>query len=181
MQLQEQYKKQIVPELKKQFGFKNIFEVPRIEKVVINVGFGRNTKDKQYIKAVNDGLTRITGQKPTLNKARQSISAFKIREGNIVGASVTLRGKRMYEFLEKLVHVSFPRIRDFRGISNKGIDNMGNLTVGFKEHTPFPEIKADAVENVFGLEICLPTSAKNREEGLALFTLLGFPFKKDKK
>ncbi|MEA3449877.1 MAG: 50S ribosomal protein L5 [Patescibacteria group bacterium] len=178
MRLQEQYKKQIVPELKKKFAYKNIFEVPCIEKIVVNVGFGRHNKDKQYIKMVEEGLTRITGQKPMLNKAKKSISAFKIREGNIIGASVTLRGKRMYDFLEKLINVSFPRVQDFRGINSKGIDRTGNLTVGFKEHTSFPEIKLGEVDNVFGLELSLATSAKNKEEGLALFTLLGFPFKK---
>ena len=180
MNLQEQYKKQIVPELKKKFALKNVFQVPRIQKVVINSGFGRQYKDKQYVDAVIDGLTRISGQKPVLNKAKKSISAFKIREGNVIGASVTLRGRRMYDFLEKLIHATFPRVRDFRGIGNQGIDVKGNLTIGFKEHLPFPEIKADEVENVFGLEICLPTTAKNREQGLELFKLLGFPFKKKK-
>jgi large subunit ribosomal protein L5 len=181
MKFQEQYKKQVVPGLKKKFDYKNIFEVPRIEKVVVNVGFGRHSKDKQFIEAVVDSLNRITGQKPLLNKAKKSISAFKIREGNIVGASVTLRGRRMYDFLEKLVRISFPRVRDFRGINTNGIDNKGNLTIGFKEHLSFPEIKADEVENIFGLEVSIPTSAKNKEEGLELFTLLGFPFKKKKK
>jgi len=181
MRLKEQYKKNILPALKKELNIKNDLDAPRLEKVVLNVGFGRHMKEKAYIDAVISGLTRITGQKPVLTKARKSISSFKIREGNIIGASVTLRGARMYDFVEKLVNVSFPRVRDFRGVSDKSVDRTGNLTVGFKEHLSFPEIKVDEVENVFGLEICLATSAKNRAEGLELFKLLGFPFKKDNK
>ncbi len=170
-----------MPELRKQFGFKNDFEVPILKKAVVNVGFGRHYKEKQYIDSVVLGLTRITGQKPILTKAKKAISAFKIREGMIIGATVTLRGKRMYDFIEKLINITFPRVRDFRGISDKGIDRNGNITIGFHEYLPFPEIKADEVENVFGLEICLHTSARNREEGLAMLTLLGLPFKKDNK
>lgn len=179
MNLRDKYKKQILPELKKQFGFKNDLEAPKVTKVVINVGFGRMAKEKNYVDNVVNGLTMISGQKPVLNKAKKSISSFKVREGMVIGASVTLRGKRMYEFLEKLINVSFPRIRDFRGISDKSVDRQGNLTVGFKEHLSFPEIKADDVENVYGLEISMTTSAKARPEGLALFTLMGFPFKKN--
>ena len=178
MKLQEQYKKHIIPELKKQFGYKNDLEAPKLTKVVINVGFGRHSKEKQYIEAVVNGLKRISGQQPILTKAKKSISSFKIREGMTIGAAVTLRGKRMYDFVDKLVNVSFPRVRDFRGISKKGVDRNGNMTVGFKEHLAFPEIMADEVENVFGLEVCLATTAKSRDEGLALFTLMGFPFKK---
>ena len=181
MKLQDKYKKQIIPELKKKFGYKNNLEAPRITKVVLNVGVGRHTKEKQYIDSVVESITRITGQKPVLNKARQSISSFKIREGNIVGVSVILRGKRMYDFVEKLINVSFPRVRDFRGISTKGVDRTGNMTVGFKEHLAFPEIKADEVDNIFGLEVCLTTTARTKEEGLELFTQMGFPFKKELK
>jgi large subunit ribosomal protein L5 len=177
MRLEELYKKKIVPELKKELGLKNNLEVPRLSKVVLNVGFGRHSKEKAYIATVVDSLTRITGQKPILTKAKKSISSFKIREGMVIGASVTLRGKRMYDFVEKLIHVSFPRVRDFRGISAKGVDRQGNLTVGFKEHLAFPEIKADEVENIFGLEISLPTSTSDQKAGLKLFELMGFPFK----
>ncbi|MCK5061044.1 50S ribosomal protein L5 [Candidatus Parcubacteria bacterium] len=177
MKLQEQYKKHIIPKLKKQFGYKNDLEAPKLTKVVINVGFGRHNKEKQYIEAVASGLKRISGQQPILTKAKKSISSFKIREGMTIGAAVTLRGKRMYDFVDKLINVSFPRVRDFRGISKKGVDRNGNMTVGFKEHTAFPEIKVDEVENVFGLEVCLATSAKSKEQGLALFKLMGFPFK----
>jgi len=178
MRLQELYKKKIIPEIKKKFGYKNDLAVPKLDKVVVNVGFGRHTKEKQYIDNIINSLTRITGQKPVLTKAKKSISAFKVREGSVIGAMATLRGKRMYDFVEKLVHVSFPRVRDFRGISEKGIDKQGNLSIGFKEHLAFPEIKADEVDRIHGLEVCVSTTAKNREEGLELLRLMGFPFKK---
>jgi len=181
MSLKEQYKKEILPKLKEKYGYKNNFQAPRLRKIVLNVGFGRHTKEKAYIDNVVSSLQRITGQKPILNKAKKSISSFKIRQGMIIGASVTLRGERMEHFLEKLIHVSFPRVRDFRGLPDKGVDKSGNLTIGFKEHLAFPEINSDEVENVFGLEVCLDTSATTREEGLELFRLIGFPFKKDTK
>jgi large subunit ribosomal protein L5 len=177
MRLQEKYKKEIVPELQKKLNEKNILALPRLKKVVINVGFGRHVKEKAYIDNVVAGLTRITGQKPIQTKAKKAISAFKIKDGMIIGACVTLRGARMYDFVEKLINITFPRVRDFRGISDKGIDQKGNLTIGFREHLPFPEIKADEVENIFGLEISLATTAKNRTEGLEFFRLLGIPFK----
>ncbi|MCD4761735.1 50S ribosomal protein L5 [bacterium] len=178
MKLQEKYKKQIIPELKKKFDYKNDMEAPRIKKIVLNVGFGRHVKEKAYISAVIDSLTRISGQKPVFTKARKSISSFKIREGMKIGASVILRGHRMYDFLDKLINVSFPRIRDFRGLDEKSVDRNGNYTIGFKEHLAFPEIKADEVDNIFGLEVCIATSAKTKEEGLELFKFFGFPFKK---
>jgi len=180
MRLKEKYIKEIVPQLKEKFGYKNDLAVPRLEKVVLNVGFGRHAKEKMYIENVSDALARITGQKPVLTKAKKSISSFKIRKGMTIGAKVTLRGQRMYDFVEKLIHISFPRVRDFRGISEKSVDPSGNLTVGFREHLAFPEIKADEVENIFGLEVCLVTTAKTKEEGLELFRLIGFPFKKQK-
>jgi len=177
MKLQEKYKKEIVPKLKEKFGYKNNMSVPKLTKVVVNVGFGRHAKEKAHIDSVIAGLTRISGQKPIQTKAKKAISAFKIRDGMIIGACVTLRGARMYDFVDKLVNITFPRVRDFRGISDKGVDKKGNLTIGFREHLPFPEIKADEVENVFGLEICLATTAKEREEGREFFRLLGIPFK----
>lgn len=176
--LQELYKKEIVPKLKEKFGYTNSMAVPRLLKVVVNVGVGKNTKDKAYIDNVASSLNRITGQKPVLCKAKKSISAFKVREGNIVGVMVTLRGKMMYDFIEKLINITFPRVRDFRGIENKGLDKQGNFAIGFREHLAFPEIKADEVEKVHGLEICIATTAKSREEGFALLKLMGFPFKK---
>lgn len=177
--LQEKYKSEIIPALREKFAYKNIMQVPKVTQVVLNVGTGRHTKDAAYLDNVIESLTRIAGQKPVKTKARKSISAFKLREGQVIGAKVTLRGKRMYDFLEKLVNVSFPRIRDFRGISVNHVDRQGNMTVGFKEHINFPEIKADDIDNVHGLEICLTTTATDKASGLELFRLLGFPFKQE--
>ncbi|MEI8360891.1 MAG: 50S ribosomal protein L5 [bacterium] len=179
MRLQEKYKKEIAPALKEKFAFKNVMEIPKLTQVVLNVGIGRHTKEQAYADNVVKNLTAITGQKPVLTKAKKSIASFKVREGQVIGVKVSLRGARMYDFIEKLVNVSFPRIRDFRGISDKMIDRTGNLTVGFKEHSAFPEIKVDDLDNVHGLEICISTTAKDRESGLELFRQLGFPFKKD--
>jgi large subunit ribosomal protein L5 len=181
MRFKEKYQKVIVPQLETEFGFKNKFLVPRLTKVVLNVGFGHQAKEKEFIANVATGLTKIAGQKPVFTAAKKSVSAFKIREGLIIGSKVTLRGQRMYDFIDRLVNVTFPRVRDFRGLDEKAVDKTGNLTVGFKEHISFPEIRAEEVDNVFGLEVCIGTSAKNRAEGLALFRLLGFPFKKESK
>jgi len=178
MRLKELYRREILPKLKEKFGYRNDLAAPRIIRVVVNVGFGRYFKEKDYIENVKKGLAAITGQKPILTKAKKSISSFKVRQGNIIGAKVSIGGDRMYDFIDKLVRITFPRVRDFRGINEKSVDNSGNLTVGFREHLSFPEIKSDEVDNVFGLEICISTSAKTREEGLELFKLLGFPFKK---
>jgi len=177
MRLKELYKKEIVKRMKEKFGYKNDLVVPKITKVVVNVGFGRQTKEKAFIENIEKNLAQITGQKGVLTKAKKSISAFKIREGNIVGSMVTLRGDRMYDFVEKLVNITFPRVRDFRGISEKSVDGSGNLTVGFKEHLSFPEIRPDDVENIHGLEVSIINNAKTREEGIELFRLMGFPFK----
>jgi len=181
MRLKEKYQKEIVKKMQEQFGFKNAMLVPRLSKVVLNVGFGAHAKEKEYLESVSKGLTMITGQKAVFTLAKQSVSAFKIREGMTIGAKVTLRGPRMYDFIEKLVGITFPRVRDFRGIDNKGLDNKGNMTIGFKEHVAFPEIRVEDIDKTFGLEVCMSTTAKNKEEGLALFQLLGFPFKKDSK
>lgn len=181
MRLREKYQKVIVPALKKEFGLKNDMLVPRLTKVVLNVGFGHHLKEKEFMAGVEKALTKIAGQKPVMTAAKKSISAFKIREGLIIGAKVTLRGQQMYDFVDKLVNITFPRVRDFRGISDKAIDREGNMTVGFKDYTCFPEIHMEEVDNIFGLEVCLSTNAKNRAEGLELFKLLGFPFKKDTK
>lgn len=178
MLLQEKYQKEITVKLKEKFGYKNIFQIPKILKVTLNVGVGRNAKEKAYIDNVLNSLTRISGQKPVLVKAKKSISAFKVRKGMTVGVMVTLRGKRMYDFLDKLINITFPNIRDFRGISDKCLDNKGNITIGFREHIAFPEIRHDEVDHIHGLEVSISTTAKNREEGLELFKLMGFPFKK---
>ena len=177
MNLKEKYKKEIVPKMTDKFGYKNLLAVPKLTKVVINAGVGKNAKDKNFIDSVAGSLERISGQKPVLTKAKQSISAFKTRKGMIIGVAVTLRGKRMFDLVEKLVNITFPRIRDFRGVSAKQVDDHGNLAVGFKEHIAFPEIKAEEVDNIHGLQICLSTTAKTYEEGLELFKLMGFPFK----
>jgi len=178
MRLKEKYQKEIIPQLKSKIGYKNERNAPRLEKVVLNVGFGKFSKEKEYIADVEKGLTKISGQKVVFTKAKKSVSAFKIRQGMTIGAMVTIRDQRMYDFIEKLVGITFPRVRDFRGISDKAIDNRGNLTIGFKDYSCFPEIKVEDIDKIYGLEVCIATSAKNREEGLELFRLIGFPFKK---
>ena len=182
--IKDKYQKEVLKQLKQEFGFKNNLSVPKIEKVTLNVGLGRSLSDKEHTKTVENNLKRITGQSPILTKAKKSISSFKIREGMIVGAKVTLRGKRMYDFLDKLVHITFPRVKDFRGIEvmkEKHFDKKGNFSYGFKEHIVFPEIKADEVENIHGLEITISTSAKNPAECYFLLKYLGFPFVIDEK
>lgn len=181
MILKEKYKKEIVPALQEKFGYKNALLVPHLKKVVLNVGFGHHAKEKEYIANVEKGLIKLSGQKIVFTKAKKSISAFKVREGSIIGAKVTLRGQRMYDFTDKLVNITFPRVRDFRGISDQVVDKNGNMTVGFKEYVCFPEIKAEEVSDVFGLEVCISSSAKGLEEGREFFRLLGFPFKKESK
>ncbi len=182
MNIKEKYQKEIIPQLKEKFGYKNNLAVPKLLKVTVNVGVGRVHKDKAYIENVENTLRKITGQQPIKNKSRKSIASFKVREGAIVGLSTILRQKKMYDFIEKLVHVSFPRVRDFRGISQKIVDRQGNASIGFKENIAFPEISADEIEKIHGLEVCIATSAKSKEEGLELLKLLGFPFiKKNEK
>lgn len=176
LNLYEKYKKEVVPALKKELNLKSVMQVPKISKVVINVGVGRFLKESGYIDNVEKTLLKITGQKPVRTKAKKAISNFKVREGQEIGVVVTLHGARMYQFLEKLVNVSFPRIRDFRGISNKAFDRQGNYTLGLKENTAFPEVKTGEVDKIHGMEIVINTTAKNREGGLALLTHLGFPF-----
>ncbi len=179
MQFKSVYTKEIVPKLKTQFGVKNTLAVPRLEKVVINVGLSKGLKDAAFIDAAESTLTRITGQKPVKTKAKKSISNFKIRQGMVIGMMVTLRGKRMYDFIEKLITITLPRVRDFRGISPKHVDKNGNLNLGIREHLAFPEIKADEIDRLHGLEIAIVTNAHDRARGLALFEALGFPFVKE--
>jgi large subunit ribosomal protein L5 len=178
MRLKELYTKELLPKMKEKFSYKNDMAVPRLDKVVLNIGFGRHAKDKSYIENIKNNLLSITGQKPVLTKAKKSISGFKVREGMIIGAKVTLRGARMYDFVEKLVNITFPRVRDFRGIDEKIVDKTGNISIGFKEHLAFPEIKIDDIDNVHGLEVNISTNKKDREENLELYRLMGFPFKK---
>jgi large subunit ribosomal protein L5 len=166
--------------LKGAFGYKNKMAAPRMMKVVINVGTGTMIKkDKNKNDAITDRLAKITGQKPTLRGAKQSISSFKIRQGDPVGVSATLRGKRMFAFLEKLINVALPRTKDFRGINRKAVDNIGNLTLGIKEHTIFPETADEDIRDVFGMSITLVSTAKTLKEGTAFFELIGVPFKKE--
>lgn len=166
--------------MKDTFHFKNVMAAPKMKKVVINVGTGTMVKkDKNKNEAVADRLAKITGQKTALRGAKQSISSFKIRQGDPVGVVVTLRGKRMFAFLEKLINVALPRTKDFRGINRTTVDNIGNLTIGIKEHTIFPETADEDIRDVFGLSITLVSTAKNKKEGTAFFEILGVPFKKE--
>ena len=176
--LKEQFSTTILPKLKEDLSRKNILEVPKITKVTINVGLS-SKRDPKFIETMVDTLTRISGQKPVITKARKSVAGFKIREGQALGTMVTLRGSRMWDFVEKLVHVTFPRIRDFRGIETSTVDENGNFNYGFKEHIAFPEVDADAIESLHGLQVNISTTAQTREEGLALFKALGFPFKRE--
>ncbi len=175
--LKEIFRKETVPALKKELGLLNDLAVPRIDKVVINVGVGRSTRDEKYINAVFGDITKITGQRPVKTVARKAIAGFKIREGNVVGVKVTLRGNRMYDFLNKLIYVALPRVRDFRGISGTGFDREGNYSLGLREHIVFPEVSPDAVEYTFPLEITVRTTAKNREDSYKLLKSMHFPFK----
>lgn len=179
--LYKKYKEEVVPALREEFGYKNIMQVPKIVKITLNVGFGKHAKENSFIENVEKTLSGISGQKPVRNKATKSISNFKIREGMEIGASVTLRGKRMYDFIDKLVNITMPRVRDFRGINPKSFDKNGNYSIGFKENIAFPEIKSDAIDQIHGLQVVINTTAKNKKEGYALLEKIGFPFKKDDK
>ncbi len=162
----------------KERGYTSMMQVPKIKKVVLNAGVGRFIKEAGFIDAVEKTLSRITGQKPVRTKAKKSISNFKIREGQEIGVVVTLRGPRMYHFLEKLLAVTFPRVRDFHGVSDKAFDRQGNYTIGFKENIAFPEVKMEEIDKIHGLQVVISTNAKNKEEGKALLKQLGFPFTK---
>jgi len=179
-QLFDKYKKEVVPKLEEKFGYKNIMSVPKVLKVTINVGINSRNTDSGLLETVESTVTRITGQKPVRTKSRAAISAFKVKENMVVGVVATLRGQKMYDFLEKFVNVSLPRIRDFRGISVKNIDRQGNLSIGLKEHIVFPEIRHDEVERIHGLQINITTNAGSQKVGEELFRLLGFPMQKDK-
>ena len=175
--LREKYHKEVVPGLQKRFGYKNVMQVPRLEKVVINMGVGEATQDAKAIDGAVNDLTLIAGQKPVITKAKKSIAAFKVRAGMTVGCKVTLRGERMYEFLDKLFHIALPRIRDFRGVSPQSFDGRGNYNLGLKEQLIFPEINYDKIDKVRGMDVTIVTTAKNDEEGMELFKLLGMPFR----
>jgi len=185
LRLKDKYVKEAIPVMQEKFGYKNVVAVPKIEKVIVNVGFGRlisgktSNEQKKIQDAILHDLTLITGQRPVLTQARKSISGFKIRKGMPVGTQVTLRGKRMFDFLERLIHIGLPRSRDFRGIDIDSFDEKGNLTIGIKEHIAFPEISPEEVKNMFGFEVTVVTTAKNKEEGIELLKLSGFPIKSE--
>jgi len=179
MALKEIYKKTTVPTLVEAFGYKNINAVPTITSVTLNIGIGPGIKDAKFLETAQNTLRRITGQKPVTTKARKSISGFKIREGNVVGVKVTLRGGRMWDFLEKLIYISLPRVRDFRGLSDKSFDGHGNYSIGFKEHMSFPEISSEEIELTHGVQVTISTTAKTDKEAQALLSALKFPLKKD--
>lgn len=179
MSLKDFYKSNVIAKLKEEFGFKNPNAVPSIKSITINVGVGPGLKDGKFLEIAERTLIRITGQRPVQTKARKSISGFKIREGNVVGMKVTLRGKRMWSFLEKLIKVTLPRVRDFRGLSRKAFDGRGNYSIGFKEHIAFPEISSEEIELIHGLQVTIATTAENDEEAKALLIHLGLPLKKE--
>lgn len=176
--LRDRYTNEIVPALMKDFAFKSTMQVPRIAKVVVNVGLGEAIQNPKLLDGAVKELEAITGQKAIINKARKSIAAFKLREGMPVGCSVTLRSDKMWEFLDRLVNVALPRIRDFKGVSGKAFDGRGNYSLGIREQFIFPEIDYDKVEMVHGLDVAVVTTAKNDEEGKALLKYLGMPFRK---
>jgi len=175
--LQERYKKEIVPALAKEFSYKNTMQIPRLRKIVINIGVGEATQNIKLLDTAVQELGQITGQKPVLHRARKSIAQFKVREGQPIGCSVTLRGKRMYEFLDRLISVSLPRVRDFRGLSSKAFDGRGNYTIGLRDQLIFPEIDYSKVDKTKGMNICITTTASSDAEGLALLRHLGMPFR----
>ncbi|OGL45027.1 MAG: 50S ribosomal protein L5 [Candidatus Schekmanbacteria bacterium RBG_16_38_10] len=175
--LKEQYKKEIVKKMMKDFSYKNIMEVPKLVKIVINIGLGEAIQNAKAVDAAVGELTVISGQKPVVTKAKKSIATFKLREGMSIGCKVTLRGERMYEFFDRLVNASLPRIRDFKGISGKSFDGKGNFTFGLKEQIIFPEINYDKIDRLRGMNITIATTADNDEEGKALLKYLGMPFR----
>ena len=178
--LYEQFNKQIAPKLKEAYGYKNVMQVPKIQKIVINTGVGKFIKDGKYIDAIVADIAKITGQAPVRTIARKSIAGFKIREGQVVGITVTLRGEKMYSFLDKLIHVALPRVKDFQGVKADGFDGRGNYHLGLKEHLVFPEISNDSLDNPFGMEISIVTNAGKDEPVRELLKQMSFPFKQTK-
>lgn len=175
--LLEIYKKDVVPAMMKEFGYKNIMEVPRLEKIVINMGLGEAIHDIKVIDHAVRDLSIITGQRPVVTKAKKSIASFKLRKGMPIGCMVTLRRKRMYEFLDRLVNFCLPRVRDFKGVSDRSFDGRGNFTIGIKEQIIFPEIEYDKIDKIRGMNITITTTARTDKEGKALLRFLGMPFK----
>jgi large subunit ribosomal protein L5 len=174
--LKEKYQKEVVPVLMGEYGYRNVMEVPRLEKVVINIGLGEATQNPRALEAAERDLAAITGQHPVITRAKWSISGFKVRKGMPIGMMVTLRGNRMYDFLDKLVNATLPRIRDFHGVPRNSFDGRGNYTLGLKEQIIFPEIEYDKVDKIRGLEVSIITTARTNDEGRRLLELLGMPF-----
>lgn len=172
---QENYLKNAVPALKEKLGRKNVMSLPKISHIVVAAGVGKHAKEGKFMEDVEKGITLLTGQKPAQTLSRKSIAGFKLREGQVGGLMVTLRGKRMDDFLRKLIHVVFPRVRDFRGIAMKSIDQNGNMSIGIREAQAFPEVDPQKIETIFGLQITFVTTANNKEEAVALFESIGFP------
>ncbi len=174
--LKDYYKKEIVPRLTKDFAYKNVMQVPKITKIVVNMGLGEALSNIKILDSASEEISLITGQRPIITKARRSVANFKLREGNPIGCAVTLRREKMYEFLDRLVNVALPRVRDFRGISPKGFDGRGNYTFGIKEQIIFPEISYDKIDKIKGMNITVVTTAKTDEEARSLLRYLGMPF-----
>ena len=174
--LKTKYQDDVVPNMMKEFGYQNSMQVPRLEKITVNVGLGEATQNIKAVDAAVAEITAITGQKPVVTRAKKAIANFKLREGVPIGCMVTLRRERMYEFLDRLIHVALPRVRDFKGISNRSFDGRGNYSLGLREQIIFPEIHADKVEKTRGMTITITTTAKTDQEGLALLRLMGMPF-----
>ena len=175
--LQEKYQKEVVPALNEKFGYKNVMQLPKIEKVIINMGVGEAVGNPKALDSAVSDLTIISGQKPLLTRAKKSLAAWKLREGMPIGCKVTLRGVRMYQFLDKFMNVALPRVRDFRGVSDKAFDGRGNYAVGLKEQLIFPEIEYDKIDKIRGMNIVIVTTAKTDEEARELLKLMGMPFK----
>ncbi len=176
--LKDEYKKNIIPKIVKDHKITNVHLVPKVDKVVINVGIGKIKDDKKMVNMIKSDVAAITGQKPLECQSKKAISGFKLRQGDVVGISVTLRGKKMYDFIEKLIHVALPRVRDFKGIDEKKFDKQGNLNIGIKEHIIFPEIKYEDVEKIYSIQITIVTNTNDPKLAKALIESFGFPFKK---
>ena len=178
-QIRDKYRQEVAPAMMSEYGYKSVMQVPRVEKVMVNIGLGEATQQAHVLEAAERDLAAITGQHPVITRARKSIAGFKVRKGMPVGMMVTLRGSRMYDFLDKLLNITLPRIRDFQGMPRDAFDGRGNYTLGLKEQIIFPEIEYDKVDKVRGMEISIITTARNNEEGRRLLELIGMPFQRD--
>jgi large subunit ribosomal protein L5 len=176
--LKEKYREEVAPALMKEFGLTNVMQVPNIKKIVVNIGMGEAMDNPKALEAANGDLMKITGQRPVVTKAKKSIANFKLREGRIIGIKVTLRGEKMWALLDRLVNIALPRVRDFRGVSDKSFDGRGNYTLGLREQLIFPEIEYDSIDKIRGMELTFVTSAPNDEQAMSLLKHLGMPFRK---